>query len=386
MDTGASLTRKPTPFILTSMCQRVWLISICLLVAFRAGAESGSIRFADVDFRLFTTGDRQAHQELGSFQAALPLGKAGRLVRRLTVRNETRGRSLTLDIRLELTPTLARDGYLHCLVLSDATPEQGRVASRIRDLIFIHPGEQVMEIYADPGTGIHLFLAIQCHLPEVPEVEERPRWPMLQFSVRVEQWTGARRVELETLELHSLDGCAVTHDFERKVPRWEEGAVSPEEDPLARLPVLDLSEEKPTVEAGQGFTIVLPDTAEQPEMTTPDQKPPKRRGRDSRLPAPVPRSTPPEEPESPKHIEWSLEEYHLSLTPVRLEKANLVLEIGGEGSALDPSTHQPVPLSLLTVRRSLAPGEPSPFYLTREHDNGTMGFVFWVTPNWRFSP
>ncbi len=340
------------------------------LVGPRIGAQA-PLRFAEVRFRLFTSGINQPTQEVGTFQASLPLGKTGHLKRKVEISNETRGIQRELVVSLDLTPTLGADDSIHCLVLSDARPDSGKTVSRVRDIRFDHPGEKVMEIFADSETGTHLNLAIHTKLVGAPTVQAggEESLPAVRFTLRVEQWVGAQRAEMESCELISIDGQMVSHDYEKRIPRWVEGGPEDPDDPLKDLPVLDLNEERPMVEAGQGFSIML----------TPDEKAKgKKKSKDPEQPEP--------EPPPPKHMVWGKEFYRVTIRPVFMEKNRLEVRLEGEGQVLDPVTGEAIPLPIQSVVKSLGPFEPLPLYITREVQSGTTGFVFWLIPDWRNNP
>jgi hypothetical protein len=194
--------------------------------------------------------------------------------------------------------------------------------------------------------------------------------PPIRFLVRVEQWCGAQRVELENLQLQSLDGKSVSHDYSRRIPRWEIDQSSGEsKQPLDELPVLDLNgKEAPVIKAGQGFTIPLA-----PEK--PSKHPSKEK--DGQATADTDKK---EEP--PKKIVWDTESYHLTLEPLSLLGDKLTLSVKVEGQILDPMTHKLLPTVALKAEKVLLSGQPAPFYLTREALGGPQGYAVWVVPTW----
>jgi hypothetical protein len=319
------------------------------------------IRFAEITLRLVTTGERQPLQEAGLFASSLPLGKAGTLHRAITVTNETRKTSTTLALALTVTPVSDEAGLLHCVVLSDVKPEGGGIASRAKDLSFTHPGEQLMELFADPATGSHVVLALTARLADSAPPPPPGTMPLLRFLVKVEQWAGAQRAELEALQLQSLGGLAVTHEYSRKVPRWVEGGDAAAADqPQEQLPMLDVSKGTPVVQAGQGFSIPV----------EPAERPKKKEGE------------PKEGEPPPRRLMWDREYYRLTLTPLSLRDGRLVLGVSIEGQILDPVTRAPLPVLGQRAEKTLVNGEPATFYLTRETTGGPLGFVVWVVPQW----
>ena len=327
-----------------------------------AAQTSPPIRFAEITLRLVTTGERQPLQEVGIFTSSLPLGKAGTLHRAMTVTNETRNASTALTVALTVTPTTDDSGVLHCVVLSEVSPAGGDLTSRAKDLAFTHPGQQLMELFADPATGCHLVLALTAHLTDSAPPPSKGTMPLIRFLVKVEQWAGAQRAELETLQLQSLEGVAVTHDYSRKVPRWVEGGTSAAQDqPTDQLPLLDLSKGTPVIQAGQGFSIPV----------TPEEKPKKKEGGDEAGGEPPPR-----------RLVWDREYYHLTLKPLSLRDGRLELGVSVEGQILDPVTRTPMPVLDQRAEKTLVNGEPATFYLTRETSGGPLGFAVWVVPQW----
>jgi hypothetical protein len=333
-----------------------------------SGAAEPEARFAGTSIRILTMGETQTLREAGIFSAHLPLGKPAELLRRLKVENASRGTRLDLGLRLLVKPVVGEDGVLRLLLLSESTPEGGEVVSRAREMAFTHEGEQVMEAFVDVGTGTRVVYSVSASLDEAPPPARSPLPPLL-FLVRVEKWIGAHRVELEALQLQSLEGMAVSHHYERRVPRWTDGAPSEgEKDWTEGLPVIQPGGEPPQLKAGQSFSIPL-----EPEVGG------KKKGRDRDKAAgdlDVPAPEPP-----PRKVVWETEQYDLTLTPLSLEAGRLRLKAEVEGRMLSPSKEPLAPLAI-EDEKSLLAGEPAPFYLTREGADGPLGYVVWVIPRW----
>ncbi len=324
-------------------------------------------RFVHVRLRLLTMGARQDAREAGSFVASLPLGTKGDLHRLLTIDNESRHSRLKLALHVSVTPTLDEKGVLHCVVLTDAEPAGGELTSRARDLAFHHPGEQIMGLYADQATGTRVVLAISASLETKPAANLPADMPPILFLVRVERWNGAQRVELEQVQLQSLDGETVSHDYSKEIPRWVSGDSSEAgDDPLDKLRVLDFNQkDAPIVQAGQGFTIELHPKKEKKQHAGKDEK-----GKNGK----------PEPP--PKKLHWDLESYHLTIQPMTLSDDHLNLKVHVTGVVLDPTTHKPFPPIDLEAEKDVLDGQPVPFYLTQETPKGPVGFAVWVIPKW----
>lgn len=345
-------------------------LALGLLGPGAAAQTAPPIRFAEVTLSLVTTGERQPLQEVGLFTSTLPLGKAGTLHRAMTVTNETRKTSTALTVALTVTPTTDDAGLLHCVVLSEVTPAGGEATSRAKDLAFTHPGQQLMELFADPVTGSRLNLAVTARFADAAPPPLRGGIPPIRFLVKVEQWAGAQRAELEALQLQSLDGLPVTHDYSRKVPRWVEGAQdatgAPAQDqPLDALPLLDLSKGTPVVQAGQGFSIPVA-----PEERSKEKPAGKAEGGKK------------EDEPPPRRLVWDREYYHLTLKPLSLRDGRLALGVSVEGQILNPVTRAPMPVLDQSGEKTLVNGEPATFYLTRETSGGPLGFAVWVVPQW----
>ncbi len=349
-----------------------------------APLDPSQARFADVTLRLFTTGERQPIHEAGAFTSSLPLGKAGGLHRTVTITNETKGTSLTLSLSLNATPSLGEDGALHCVVLSEATPPGGsEPVARAKDMAFTHPGEQIMELFADARTGTRLALAVSATLAAERAPDAPGSFPPIDFLVRVEQWNGAQRVELENLQLQSLEGATVSHDYQRRVPRWVEGEPGPG-DTMAvdSLPLLDLNSGTPTVQAGQGFSIPLTPKGQEKQKKELAKESAKAGGGAGAI---VGGSA--KKPEDkPRKIVWDQEFYHLAMEPVALSENRLSLRLAMRGQILNPVTKAPFPPVDLSVEKTLQPGQATPFYLTRETSGGPQGYVVWVIPHWVEAP
>ena len=175
----------------------------------------------------------------------------------------------------------------------------------------------------------------------------------------------AQRAELETLQLQSLEGKPVSHDYSRKVPRWVEGAADGADDQaLDQLPVLDLSKGTQVIQAGQGFSIPI-----SPEAKAEKEK--NAGGKDKGK----------EEP-PPRHLVWDREFYKLTLEPLSVQDGRLRLDVAVNGQILDPVTRKPLPVLDQHAEKTLARGEPATFYLTRETAGGPLGFALWVVPQW----
>lgn len=350
----------------------------CLLfLAIPVRTEDG-IRFAEVQFRILTSGAKQLPQEAGTFHASLPLGTAGHLQREVTITNATRAVSRKVLLNIGLTPVGAEDGTLHCMVLTDALPEGGEPVSRAKDMVFHHPGEQLMELFADPRTGTHLILSVQVTLSEE---EERPpdavRWPRLRFAVKVERWEGADRTLLEQAQLISEDGLPVSHRYDRRVPRWVESEKASAPDFLAQLPVIDPEAGKTTIGADQGFSIMLPTAPK--KAPPPEGDPPAKGPADPPPPplAPAAGSKP-----SGRSLIWVQEWLELWVTPVEMKGGVLSFKISASGDILDPDRNRPDSLGRTEMLKSARPSEPAPLYLTREEATGPSGYVIWVVPEW----
>lgn len=333
-------------------------------------------RFADVTLRILSMGERQPLKEIGVFSSSLPLGRAGGLRRMLTISNETRKTSTSLLLGLSVTPSLDEQGVLHCVVVSEAAPKDGDPVRRAKDMSFAHPGEQVMELLADTSTGSRITLAVSAVLAAPKPAESKGSFPPVTFLVRVEQWNGAQRAEIENVQLQSLEGQKVTHDFERKVPRWVDAAAPEAGDKdalsLDNLPVLDTTNGSPTIKAGEGFSIPL-SAKEQEKQRKAAAK--DRSGADI-LPG-DPKDAPP-----PKKIVWDREYYDLTLEPVAFHGDELFVRMTMHGQIMDPATKTLAPPLEQTVEKSLGTGQPTPFYLTRDGAGGATGYVAWVLPQW----
>jgi hypothetical protein len=336
--------------------------------AVQAGAQSPEPVFVQVNLKLLTTGEGQPVSEVGSFGASLPLGRPGHLERSIDIENATRGRKSNISLRVAATPSRDEAGLLHCFVLSEATPTGGSVDSRAKDFAFSHPGEQIMEVYADQPTGVRVVLSVSAFIVAAPKGPAE--WPPILFGLRVEQWAGANRSEIESLQLQSLDGKEVSHDYSRKVPRWVEGRQG--DIVLDDLPVLDTTKGSPTVQAGQGFTINI-----QPEK---DNGKKKHQKKDDRLPSPPKNQQAP--PPPARSIVWDIEYYKLDITPLQVSKGGLRLRIHMEGRMLDPVTGKLGEVMDVTTEKEALAGEAVPIYLTRERDGGAQGYVAWIVPLW----
>lgn len=364
----------------------VFLAALLLGQAIPARAQGEGPRFAEVTLRLITMGEKQPLKEAGVFTSSLPLGKAGGLHRTLSIANETKGTNLTLALGISVTPSLDERGVLHCVILSEATPAGSSAFQRAKDMSFTHPGEQVMELFADSRTGTRLALAVSA-----AAVDERPRgkpgsFPPITFLVRVEQWNGAQRLELESLQLQSLEGASVSHDYQRKVPRWvEDAALEAGKDMLSLddLPVLDMTGSTPTVKAGQGFSILLSPEEQERQRKTAGREESKPL---SDLGGETSGGSSPKPQEKPRKIVWDQEFYHLSVDPLAMHEAELAVRVALRGQILDPATKQPVVPLEVAVEKILKPGQPTPFYLTRELSGAAQGYVVWVIPQWSMVP
>lgn len=344
------------------------------------GAEPIEPLFADVTLHLFTTGERQPIKEVGTFASSLPLGKAGALNRTLTITNESRGASLVLLLGVSVTPSLAEDQVLHCVVLSTVTPKGSEPLRRAKDMAFNHPGEQLIELFADGTTGVRLAMGVSASLTTKRAADAPSTFPPVIFLVRMEQWSGAQRVEIENLQLQSLEGAPVTHEYKRKVPRWVEGETDAKDAmSLDDLPVLDLNSGTPTVKAGQNFSIAL--TPKEQEKQKKELE--KAAAKDGLTAAGGGAKKP---NDKPRKIIWDEEFYDLSIFPVSLHSNELTVRLVMRGQILDPATKLLAAPMDLSAEKTLQPGQSIPFYLTRDVSGGAQGFVAWVTPQWSVVP
>lgn len=334
----------------------------------RAGeAPTAPPTFAAVHLKVLTVGERLPPREAGAFSAHLPLGKTGVLHRRLTVENETRQAKLELDLQFTVRPLVGEDGALRCVLLAEAAPPGGTAASRARELLFSHPGAQVMEVYADPATAVRVLLSVEASLDSTPSPPP-PSLPPLLFFVRVEKWLGAHRVELEALQLQSLEGLPVSHDYERRVPRWVEGEGGEgTADWTEGLPVVEPGKDPPALKAGQSFSIAVEPPKSKKEKKT------------AALGPEPPKGEPPA-----RKVAWETERYRLKITPLGLEGGRLRLRVAVEGRPLS-AEKVPLPEVVLEEEKTLRRMEPVPFYLTQEGPAGPTGYVVWVVPRWEAS-
>jgi hypothetical protein len=325
-------------------------------------------------------GERQPLREIGVFSSSLPLGRAGGLRRMLTISNETKKTSTTLLLGLSVTPSLDDQGVLHCVVVSEAAPKDAGPVRRAKDMSFAHPGEQVMELLADTSTGSRVTLAVSAVLAAPKASDSKSAFPPVSFLVRVEQWNGAQRVELESVQLQSLEGARVTHDYERKVPRWvdADSTESGDRDALSldKLPVLDTTNGNPTIKAGEGFSIQLTPKEQEKQRRATAKETAKETGGSNLLPDPAKRGEP------PKKIVWDREFYKLSIEPIAFHGEELFVKMTMQGQIMDPTTKTLAPPQDFTMEKSLGTGQPTPFYLTRDGAGGATGYVAWVLPRW----
>ncbi len=330
-------------------------------------------RFCQVTFRLLTTGSHQTTQTIGTFSSSLPLGKAGQLDRLLTITNQTRDVSTSLTLKLSLTPVLDDTGRLHCVILSDVSPQGGSPTTRAKDVTFTTPGEQLMELFADPRTGTQIVMAVQAALEAASATEAGSKFPPILFLVRVEQWNGAQRSEIETLQLQSLEGKTVGHDYQRSVPQWVEGAPSgPDQISTQHLKELDFSKGTPVIQAGEGFTIPLDEKKSSHDKTLKEWAEKEKADQRGKK----------ETPALPRKLVWDKEFYHLTLSPLSIRDNHLDLKVQIVGQMLSPTTHQPLPAVDISAEKSLLPDQPVPFYLTRDVDGATQGYVLWIVARW----
>ncbi len=341
----------------------------CLGVAGRLPASPaiGGVQFAKVSLRIVIAGERQPSKEAGAFVSDLPLGTTGHLDRRLLVTNATRGSKLNLALRLAITPSLDDGSNLHCVVLSGATPEGGKRVDKFRDLVFSHPGAQIMELYSDKTTGYRVLLSISAEVdrPSAEGIAAVPSLPPISFLVRVERWVGAQRDEIEQLQLQSLEGKSVSHDYSRNVPHWvADKGGGDEGEPTETLPVVNPGKGKkpPVIQAGQSFTILLHPKTEGKRY--------KNEANNKTKPA-------------KKKLVWRKEYYHLSLLPLSIADGRLSLSVRVQGRILDPITGRLLAPIDLQVSRKLLSGQPASFYLTRETKSGPVGYVVWIVPRWK---
>lgn len=368
-----------------------WTSSAVLLLALAGAvwaqapvAPTPPTRFVQVDLKILTTGEKQPVREVGAFTASLPLGKAGRLARAVEIASESKGIKTSAELHLVLTPSLDEAGLLHCFAVSEALlPGGNPPESRAKDLTFPHSGSQLMEVFADPATKVRVILSVSARLQETPQGP--PEWPVLHFGLRVEQWAGARRDEVEALQLQSLEGRAVSHEYTRRVPRVVEGREG--DLVLDDLPVIKPGEEGQALAAGQGFSIPLGSTVTASEGGEGAEGDSAKGGgstakpkRDSRVPKAAP--PPSTAPSGPKSLVWDEEYYRITLAPLQLSAGGMRLRVTMRGRVFDPDTGALMEELNLQQEKEILSGQPVPFYLTTEKGGGPIGFVAWVLPAW----
>lgn len=344
------------------------LISLLTLEAAPPTPRKTAVRFARISLGLSTTGVNQTEKSVGNFVSSLPLGETGHLDRELNILNSTRHTNLKLELFVGVTPSLDEAGVLHCVAVTTAKPVTGEPTERFRDFVFTHPGAQLMELFSDEATGVHLMLSISARLLGNDEAPASKSLPSVIFLVRAERWIGAQREKIESLQLQSLAGKVVTHDYSRKIPIWTEKAKGDDEqgDPIEKLPVLQLGKKAPVVRAGEGFTIV----SDSHDAAKP--APPRKNGGKDQ-----PHQKTPE-----KKLAWKREYYHLSITPTAFDGGRLTLKINIVGRVFDSISKKSLPPVDLNETKQLVNGQPLPLFLTHETPTGPAGYVLWVVPKW----
>lgn len=323
------------------------------------------VPFVRVSLGLSTTGSNQTEKNVGNFVSSFPLGETGHLDRKLNIVNSTRHRNLELKLFIGVTPRLDEAGTLHCVVVSTAKPETGKTVERFRDLAFTHPGAKLMELFSDEATGVHLLLSVSAELLASDEVPVSKSMPSIVFLVRSERWMGAQREKIESLQLQSLDGRTVTHDYSRKIPIWTTKAADDDEqkEPIEELPVLQMGKQAPVVKAGEGFTIV---------SDSKNKVKPASHGKNGQ----------PDKKKPEKKLVWKREYYNLSITPMAFDGERLTVKINILGKVFNSISKKSLPPVNLDETKQLVNGQPLPLFLTHETKTGPAGYVLWVVPKW----
>lgn len=331
-------------------------------------------QFVKVEVQILTAGEKRPVREVGAFVASLPLGKPGKLERKLEIASISQGSKTEAILRLVLTPSVDDSGVLHCLALSESTILGKEPETRIKDLVFSHQGSQVMDLLSDPVTTTRVILSVSAQLIDNPPPP--PQWPPIRFGVRVERWIGSNREEEEALQLQSIEGQSVSHHYVKKIPKVVEGRHG--DLVLDDLPVVEPGKEGTNLKAGESFVVKLP----------PDEKKDKKKKHKKPEPATTPAlteepkegETPP--PETPHSIVWEEEYYDITITPLQISPGGMRIQVAMEGQLFDPESGLLQEKLDLRQEKEVLPGQPVPFYLTRELPTGPQGFVAWVLPYW----
>ncbi|HNQ78071.1 MAG TPA: hypothetical protein PK747_06395 [Acidobacteriota bacterium] len=248
----------------------------------------------DIEMRVMTTGENQPQREIGVFGAELPLSGKGYLERSLTVRNMSRNTSNVVDFKLTMKPERGRQGELHLIFTSDATPKTGKPESRFRDLVFDKPGGQIVEIFSDPQTGTRLIISLLLKPKEIKE-ELTANLKVL-WKSRVEKVSRTGKEQIDSFDLRSVGSAPVGRTLTHSVPVWVPGEGG--ELKVEGLKDLDKATTIVTVKAGEGFTYT-PETSKKEARKK--EKEEKKRKKDSRLPAFLQQ----EEKEAPEEVQAS---------------------------------------------------------------------------------
>ncbi len=351
-------------------------VRVCLIFAvlafvpaIRAVEKDAPPKSVKVGLQLLATGDSQVMHEIGAFQAVLPVNRAGSLTRLVEFSNAQAHQRSEVILKVTVTASIDHDKRLHCVVQSDAAPKGGAVDSRVKDFIFDHPGAQVMQLFMDPLTGTHLILSITAAISRTGK--EDTQWPDLVFDVKTEQWEGVDHQEIENLQLQSLNGVPVSHDYCKQFPKWAKESAAGQTD-VNSIPVLDPKEKKPTVQAGQSFSIML------------DSGNKKAKGKNSSSKDEGNAAARKGTKKKPQRIlTWEKVYYHINIIPLAMEHRRIRMKVDMEGVIRDPKTHKLLaPFKQDQIREAMW-GQAVPFYLTRETPNGPEGYVFWITPRWK---
>jgi hypothetical protein len=252
----------------------LFLILTFLLVSLPLAAEE----WFEVEIRIMTTGENQSQREVGVFGAEIPLSGKGYLEKSLAINNATRGKSNEVDFKISMKPERGEKNELHLIFTSTATPRNGKVENRFRDLRYDNPANQIVEIFSDPDTGTHILVALTLKTKEIKK--EMTSDLRVLLKSRLEKVGENGKELIDSFELQSVGDTPVSRSMTHSVPVWVPGAATGEPKVLAPgLKDLDSATAPMAVKAGEGFTY----TPKSSKKSDAVEK--KKKKKDSRIPA-----------------------------------------------------------------------------------------------------
>lgn len=317
----------------------------------------------ELEVKILTTGENQPQKEVGFFGGEIPANGKGVLKRKLVVKNHTRGKENEIDFFVTFEPSSDESGNLHLLVTSSSKPKVGKEDNRFRDLKFVNPTSQIVEVYSDMETKTHLLLAISIKSKDIEK--ENLKDLKVTFKCKSTKTFEKATEEIDSYDLYTIGDEAAERRVTKNMPVVVKGDYG--EVPLSKFKEIDSSKDTAQIKAGEGFTY------------TPSKKEKKRIKKDSRLPSsyfekkekekdiPIKKNE-----EEATSVDYKKEDFYYSIKVIEVNKGKIKVVVSLSGTLFDPKNQDMKILTPKEETKIFSSGEIGDFTLYDEDGNGYL--------------